>query len=113
MMRRTSWIAVVGVAVGASVLLSGCANGSGPRHEMTVQEQDHVIHCQLCYDQVVKVRNATPKGRSYRLIERHACSGCRGDVTTYEEDGQIMVKCPGCAPEGVACDRCKPGPGVR
>ncbi len=112
MNRRTVWIAVSSLIMGWAVLLAGCDNGGGgPHHEMAAQEQDHVIHCQLCYDEVVKVRNATPKGRSYRLITKHACTGCKGDVTTYEQDGTIMVKCPGCAPEGVACNRCKPGPG--
>lgn len=92
-----------------SVLLaSGCATD---KHEMVKAEAGQVSVCTKCYDQIRKVRNTGgPRGglATNRTITTHMCEDCKNEMTIYEKDGVMKVRCPTCAPEGVDCDRCVP-----
>ncbi|MBI4579386.1 MAG: hypothetical protein HY718_06760 [Planctomycetes bacterium] len=114
-MRRTMKYAVGAVlAGGVLALTAGCAaTETKSGHEMaSAQEGGHAMGCKMCYDRVVAVRQEHGKGAQWstnKLIRKHACEVCKGDMTIYTDDkGTPMVKCPKCAPEGVACDKCLP-----
>ena len=94
----------------ASVLLlaQGCATS---KHDVAKAEAGQVSVCTKCYDQIRKVRSTGgPRGglATHRTITTHMCEECKGDMTIYEKDGVLMVRCAACAPEGVDCDRCVP-----
>ena len=71
----------------------------------------HVMGCKMCYDEAKTVRREFAKGSQWsqnQVIKKHMCPDCKVDMSTYMEDGKPMIKCAKCAPEGVACDKCKP-----
>jgi hypothetical protein len=107
----TMMIAVAGL-LGMPFLLAGCAaSGADTEHEMVSEAADYPIGCQKCYDEVKRVRKAAAGGQKWRktqVIRKHKCSDCKAEMSTYTVDGQPMIKCPKCAPEGMACDRCLP-----
>lgn len=100
----------VAASFGLVFLFVGCEGAkSVGAHEMTAQTADHPMGCQKCYDQVRQVVTSHSKGAPWpkaKVFKRHACPECRGDMTIYAEDGKPMIKCPKCAPQGIACDRC-------
>jgi hypothetical protein len=112
-MRRSILSLVPLAAFGLLVL--GCA---GPermgRHERAESPAGQTIQCQKCYGEAQAALPGTarthwPRKRmQYREIKHHVCPACKSDVVLYEEDGVPMIKCSGCAPEGVACDLCRP-----
>jgi hypothetical protein len=109
--NRIVWIGA-GAALVLAPLLVGCAGAGGTRHEMAAaQKADHVLGCQKCYDEIVRVRRSSAKGLQwsrYETIRKHMCPDCKGNMKIYTEDGKLMVKCTKCAPEGLPCDRCVP-----
>lgn len=90
------------------------AGGCGPSdrkpiHEMAEHSDGVAISCQRCYDLAVRVSRGPPKLRRYKTVERHACPDCASDAVIYEgPSGKAIIRCEGCAPEGVPCDRCLP-----
>lgn len=121
-MNRRIRYAVVGfLALGTSALLAGCASsdsdagseraGQATGHKMTSQDDKHEMACQSCYDEMVRITRESHKGLNMgttRTVKKHHCEGCKADMTVYEQDGKMMVKCPKCAPQGVPCDKCTP-----
>lgn len=94
----------------ASVLLlaQGCANS---KHDVAKAEAGQVSVCTKCYDQIRKARSTGgPRGglATNRTIITHMCEDCKDEMTIYEKDGVLKVRCATCAPEGVDCDRCVP-----
>jgi len=105
-------VLAIGALVAAVTVpwLAGCeSTGGGRKHQVVAQTGDHVMGCQKCYDEAVRVRRLSSKGPSRtRIIKKHMCPGCKGEMVSYTEDGTAMIKCASCAPEGVPCDRCLP-----
>lgn len=101
--------AVAGFAASTLFLLGGCeATGS---HQVSSGPENHAMACKLCYDEAKTVVTAHGKGAQWsrsQVIRKHMCPGCNAEVVTYTEEGKPMIKCPKCAPEGVACDKCTP-----
>ena len=116
-MRNCCWMQamVLGMVSASAAWAGGCA-ARETKHVMTQPATGQVMACQLCYDEIVKVRKShvpvAPKSvpRHNRLVEvkRHACPDCKTEAVFYDEDGALMVRCARCAPDGVACDRCLP-----
>lgn len=93
----------------ASALFAvGCATD---KHDMVKAEAGQVSVCTKCYDQIRKARSTGgPRGglATNRTVTTHRCEECKDEMTIYEKDGVLMVRCATCAPEGVDCDRCVP-----
>ncbi len=67
------------------------------------------MSCSKCYDFAVRVLTGPPKHRRYKIEVRHACADCASEAVIFAaEDGRLMIRCAGCVPDGVACDRCLP-----
>lgn len=112
-MKRFAVLAIGALVAAVTMLwLAGCAStGGGGKHQVVSQSDDYVIGCQKCYDEAVRVRRASANGQKWRrfqTIKKHMCPGCKGEMVSYTEDGTPMIKCEGCTPEGVPCDRCLP-----
>ena len=91
--------------------LTGCQNYQPTR---TAASPDQVTVCAKCYDEIVKARSTGgPLGglRTNKMISKHACEDCKTEMSIYTEPGALMVRCPKCAPKGIACDRCLPPAG--
>ena len=102
--RRTLLI----LAAASAMLAQGCATG---KHDVAKAQAGQVSVCTKCYDQIRKARNTGgPRGglATNRTITTHMCEDCKDEMTIYEKDGVLMVRCAMCAPEGVDCDRCVP-----
>jgi len=112
MKRTLVFLGWVGLPVFLSAWLLGCqAETRKAGHAVVEPKTGHVIACQLCYDEAVKVRHALAKGTAwarYETITKHRCPGCKAEMSVYTEDGKPMIKCQKCAPAGVACDLCQP-----
>lgn len=102
--RRTLLI----LAAASAMLAQGCATG---KHDVAKAQAGQVSVCTKCYDQIRKARSARgPRGglATHRTTTTHMCEECKDEMTIYEYDGVLMVRCASCAPEGVDCDRCVP-----
>ena len=91
-----------------ALFAAGCATN---KHDMSSAQPGQVTVCTKCYDQIRTVRDN--QGRRFgpsvtRTITTHMCEDCKNEMTIYEKDGVMKVRCPTCAPEGVDCDRCVP-----
>lgn len=112
-MRRSILSLVLLAAFGLSAFGCGGPDRMG-RHGRAESPASQTIQCQKCYDEAQAAlrgaaRTRWPRKRmQYRQLKRHICPACKSDVVLYEEDGVPMIKCSGCAPEGVACDLCRP-----
>lgn len=99
---------VVLLSLAALLFSGGCASD---KHAMTAPQPGQVSVCTKCYDQIQKVRGSYSPRHGYsgaRTITTHMCEDCKNEMTIYEKDGVMKVRCPMCAPEGVDCDRCVP-----
>lgn len=66
------------------------------------------IACRMCYDEMKQASLGMSGAQNPGVYKRHACEGCKTEMSVYSEDGMVKMKCAKCAPEGVACDRCLP-----
>lgn len=101
------------LAATSALLAGGCATD---KHDMVKAEAGQVSVCTKCYDQIQKVRGSYHPRYGYsgtRTITTHVCEDCKYEMTIYEKDGMMKVRCPTCAPEGVDCDRCVPKPAAK
>jgi len=98
MVIRLPVLRTVGLLV-TSMFLAGCA--SAPTSKMGV--------CQECYDAVMKAHAEHPSsGPGHNeLIRSYECPCCKSEMSVYIEQGVHMVKCAGCAHDGVAWDECE------
>jgi len=108
-MRKTFVLATTASLVGVMFLLSGCqSTGKVNKSEMPKQPLHVAMKCLDCYDRArayqMQVEDPTEHGQIIRA-ERRLCEDCVGKVTTYVKDGNAMIECPYCAPEGVACEK--------
>jgi len=81
-----------------ALVLAGCA--ATPHGKTGV--------CQECYDAVNAARAAHPSAGSTHneVISTYECPCCKTEMSVYIANGVHMVKCGGCAKEGVAWDKC-------
>ena len=96
------------LAVATAIVAPGCATS---KHDVAKPQTGQVSVCTKCYDQIRKARSTGgPRGglATNRTITTHMCEECNDEMTIYEKDGVLMVRCATCAPEGVPCDRCSP-----
>lgn len=114
-MRRSSSIrrrpSCFGLVLLAFVVVLGACNSTyrRPIHNMTEPPEGVTISCQRCYDHAVRVVTGPPKHRRYKTVERHACPDCASEAVIYEgPGGDVIIRCSGCAPEGVPCTKCLP-----
>lgn len=84
------------------------------KHTMVEAQPGMTVVCKDCYAQAVKMQHASGS-RWGSTVEQthqvHQCPSCKTDMSTYIENGVPMIKCAGCAPDGVACDKCLPPKG--
>lgn len=87
-------------------VLAGCEQP----HRMAQPKPDTKIVCQRCYDVISTERHTPPRSDTPWDVEvsKHQCPDCKSEVNIYRKNGVLMVRCPRCAPEGLACDRCLP-----
>lgn len=66
--------------------------------------------CQECYDAVAAARRTHPTSDAgtNEIIKTYVCPCCKAEMSVYIENGTHMVKCGGCASEGIAWDQCRP-----
>ena len=103
----------------APVLLAVAAWGLGgcaADHKMRTGSEGSTVVCRECYDQAVQVweKGGYLGARWYstpasKVRVEHQCASCKTTMVVHTEDGRWTIKCPTCAPEGVACDKCLPG----
>ena len=95
-------------ALAALLLAAGCAT---TKHDIAAAQPGQVSVCTKCYDTVQRYTRQ-PGSRfgsaGTYTTTTHRCEECKDEMTIYSENGVIKVRCPKCAPEGVACDRCTP-----
>ncbi len=100
------------LAVAALAMVTGFVTSC--RSDDVGDHGDHgppsVIACSKCYEQVVvqrsRIGGRNPRGRGSQVVFKHHCADCNAEMTITDEDGVATMRCPTCAPEGVACDRC-------
>ena len=88
--------------------LQGCQSD---KHTMVEPAAGTTIVCSMCYDEIYTMRHSTGSrwGTTYEKTHtRHMCPGCKTEMSIYDENGVLMVKCAKCAPNGLACDKCLP-----
>ena len=84
------------------------------KHTLVEPKNGTVIVCTECYNEVYKVQHPTGSrwgGTRTETHTRHVCPSCKSEMSIYTENGVTMIKCAGCAPEGLACDKCLPPQG--
>jgi hypothetical protein len=75
-----------------------------------VTEASKMPVCAECYSAVSAAQRAEPIVDADRneTLKTYECPCCTAEMSVYIEDGTYMVKCGGCAREGVAWDQCRP-----
>lgn len=100
--------------LGSLVLLAALAVGcSTTPHRQSDSVTDGVRVCRSCYDAAEREVHlwGEYRGGGWRHIEYrrvHQCPECGTDVSIYEQDGKLRLRCAKCAPEDVDCDKCLP-----
>ncbi len=96
-----STLATCGLALGAC---------QSDKHMMTDTATGKTIVCKECYDAVTKEHHAHPTlaANENRTIRTYQCPCCKTEMSVYIQNGTHMVKCGGCAKEGVTWDNCVP-----
>ena len=111
-MRPTSNLTVVILSATAISLFTGCAT----HHTMRgANDGSTVSICRDCYDEAVRVWESGhyAGGRwiyapTQHVRVEHHCASCKSTMVVQTADGRWTLTCPGCAPEGVPCDKCMP-----
>ena len=99
---------LLSLAAASMLLAGGCATD---KHDMARAQAGQVSVCTKCYDEIRTVQGTHNPRTGYsgtRTITTHSCDDCKSDMSIYEQDGVLKVRCAKCAPEGVDCDRCVP-----
>lgn len=91
----------------AAISLAACQSDK-PKLREPVTSMTPV--CQECYDAVAEARrgNPAPGTTTNETVRTYTCPCCKTEMSVYIENGVHMVKCGGCASEGVAWDKCHP-----
>jgi len=87
--------------------VSACQSGT----EMSRASDDSLTPvCLECFESVSAARSSHPvtEVSQDEVIRTYECPCCETEMTVYIESGVHMVKCGGCAHDGVAWDLCTP-----
>jgi hypothetical protein len=102
----------VRVPLVTSLLLAGlgvtaCQSNN---HTMTDAATGKTIVCKECYDAVTAAHRDHPASNASgsQTLRTYPCPCCKSEMSVYIQNGTHMVKCGGCAREGVAWDKCLP-----
>lgn len=66
--------------------------------------------CRECFEAVTAAREQHPVAAATedRVLREYTCPCCKTDMAVYIEGGVHMVRCGGCAKDGVAWNACHP-----
>ena len=66
--------------------------------------------CKECYEAVTEAHRTHPEfgANGNEFIRTYMCPCCKTEMSVYCQNGTMMVKCGGCAREGVAWNKCLP-----
>lgn len=66
--------------------------------------------CRECFDAVATALEQHPvaSAAENRVLREYICPCCNTEMAVYIENGVHMVRCGGCAKDGVAWDACHP-----
>jgi len=80
------------------------------KHTMTDPASGKTIVCKECYDAVTGAHRNQPAASAtgFQTLRTSQCPCCKTEMSVYIQDGTHMVKCGGCAHDGVAWDKCVP-----
>lgn len=94
-------LAACGLALGA------CQTN---KHTMTDPTTGKSVVCKECYDAVTAAHRNHPatNASGVQTLRTYQCPCCNTEMSVYIQDGTHMVRCGGCAREGVAWDKCLP-----
>ncbi len=95
------------VLAACGLTLGGCQSD---KHMMTDAATGKTIVCQECYDAVTAAHRDHPASTTsgIQTLRTYQCPCCKTEMSVYIQNGMHMVKCGGCAKEGVAWDKCAP-----
>lgn len=99
-------LAVASLAV-ASLALAACQT---PQRTTAGTKSGMTTVCRECYEAVAEAHRTHPDSGASRdeIVRTYQCTCCKAEMSTYRQNGTMMVKCGGCAREGVAWDKCLP-----
>lgn len=94
-------LAACGLALGAC---------QSDKHTMTDSATGKTMVCKECYDAVTAAHRNYPASNAsgIQTLRTYQCACCKTEMSVYTQDGTHMVRCAGCAREGVAWDKCLP-----
>lgn len=94
-------LAVCGLALGAC---------QSDKHAMTDSATGKTVVCKECYDAVTGAHRDHPASNASdtQTLRTYECPCCKAAMSVYIQNGTHMVKCDGCAREGIAWDKCVP-----
>ena len=77
---------------------------------MTDAPTGKTVVCKECYNAVTAAHRDHPASNPSGLqtLRTYQCPCCKTAMSVYIQDGTHMVKCGGCAREGIAWDKCLP-----
>ena len=92
-------LAACGLALGAC---------QSDKHMMTDSATGKTMVCKECYTAVNAAHRDHPASSASgtQILSTSQCSCCKTEMSVYIKDGIHMVKCEGCARDGVAWDKC-------
>lgn len=108
---KTMLIRIV-LLMALSLIALGLAACQSDRHRMIEGKPNTTMSCRECYDEIVTVRSLG-RWEHNQSIRTHHCAGCKSDLSIYDQGGVLMVRCAGCTPDGVPCDKCLPPEGAK
>ncbi|MFA6043724.1 MAG: hypothetical protein WC718_01960 [Phycisphaerales bacterium] len=78
------------------------------KHMMTDAATGKTMVCKECYTAVTAAHRDHPatNASGVQTLSTYQCPCCKMEMSVYIKDGTHMVKCAGCASEGVAWDKC-------
>lgn len=88
-----------------TLFIAGCRSDKHMSHDQDVSK---TAVCQECYDAVTDARRTHPATDENTTINTYVCPCCKTEMSVYIENGVHMVKCGGCARDGVAWNQCRP-----
>jgi hypothetical protein len=94
------------IAVAAcSIVLGACQSN---QRTMTDSATGKTVDCKESYDAVTAahLNQPTTNASGTQILRTYQCPCCKTEMPVYIQNGTHMVKCGGCAREGVSWDKC-------
>lgn len=107
-MLRTLKIGLMGLGMGAALLLGGCASGGNPgaANATTGAPSKQAVACSKCQVTYVQVPTNDGKGRAQASTTRKSmeCADCKTAVQNFFETGKLQHACTHCQGTMEVCD---------